>query len=167
MPDYIEDKNGVVRWRKAACKHGHVFDGTERWSFNWRGYGCRVCKECARLRMARKRSNPDFKANEAAKMRRWRKDNLERATVVARRAYAKRDTWLQSFKTKCKYCDEFRYPCLDFHHREPKHKDVTIGQARHWSRARLAREIVKCDIVCANCHRWLHWVEHQQKRESR
>lgn len=69
MPNllYFEDKNGVVRKRKTHCKHGHLFDGTERWHTNWKGFKCRVCRECAKGRIRRKRENPDFKASEAAK----------------------------------------------------------------------------------------------------
>ena len=156
--------DGLGRKRKTHCKHGHQFDGTETWSTNWKGYSCRVCRECGKLRQRRKMENPDFRANTSARMRNWRKEHSERYLATARRSYAKRDEWLRGFKAKCKYCPESRYPCLDFHHRDPAQKDVTIGQVRHWSRERLTVEIAKCDIVCANCHRWLHWEERHNKK---
>jgi hypothetical protein len=43
---------------------------------------------------------------------------------------------------------------MDFDHREPSAKQFWILQrAGSVSAARLAAEIAKCDIVCANCHR--------------
>ena len=46
---------------------------------------------------------------------------------------------------------------LDFHHRDPKEKEFTIGRVG-WnvSRERLSAEIEKCDVLCANCHRIEH-----------
>lgn len=48
--------------------------------------------------------------------------------------------------------------CLDFHHRDKKNKDYTIGRmARDCGGMRkVKREISKCMIVCSNCHRVLH-----------
>lgn len=164
--DWATDKNGVIRKRKTHCKHGHKFDGTEAWHANWRGFKCRVCRECARARIQRKRENPDFKANEAAKTMRWRKRHPDRYVASYRASYEKRDAWIRSFKTKCRFCPESRYPCLDFHHRDGGDKLGTIGQIRHWPHDRLLAEIEKCDIVCANCHRWHHWQEKKQRKEQ-
>ena len=55
----------------------------------------------------------------------------------------------------CSVCG-FNDPiCLDFHHTNPKEKDAVIAQAptRGWSVARIQREMDKCIILCANCHR--------------
>lgn len=159
MSDLFEDKNGVVRKRREACKHGHLFDGTEKWHTNWKGYLSRVCRVCAKERMRRKRENPNFKALQAANTKRWRENNPETYRDSYRAAYKKRDEWIQSFKVKCKYCEENRFPCLDFHHRDSDEKMGTIGQVRHWPKEKLLAEIEKCDVVCANCHRWLHYLE--------
>lgn len=158
--------DGLGRKRKAHCKHGHPFDGTEKWSTNWKGYSCRVCRECSRLRMQRKRENPEFKARCAAASKKWRQTNTAEYRQQYTAAYRKRDQWIQGFKTKCKYCDESRFCCLDFHHRDSGEKVATIAQVRHWARERLRTEIEKCDVVCANCHRWLHWQEKQKTIEG-
>jgi predicted HNH restriction endonuclease len=34
-----------------------------------------------------------------------------------------------------------------------------IGVFRKFGTARLLAEIAKCDVLCANCHRKLHWQE--------
>jgi len=55
-------------------------------------------------------------------------------------------------------CGESRLPCLEFHHLDPKKKELPISRAilRCWSKKRLLREVAKCVIVCANCHKLLH-----------
>jgi len=159
-----QNLDGLGRVRKAQCPAGHPYnEANTGWKVNWKGYQCRECRECGKLRMRRKRENPERKKLDAEKARRWRARNLELSRKRARDAYRKRDQWIQSFKGKCKYCPESRFPCLDFHHREADEKDATIAQVRHWSHERLQAEIEKCDIVCANCHRWLHWKEKQKQ----
>lgn len=46
---------------------------------------------------------------------------------------------------------------LEFHHIDPLEKDFAIGDGgntRGWERVR--KEIDKCILVCANCHREIH-----------
>ena len=45
---------------------------------------------------------------------------------------------------------------LDFHHINPKEKDPKAGSMWMWSRQRLKKELDKCILVCANCHREEH-----------
>jgi 5-methylcytosine-specific restriction endonuclease McrA len=56
---------------------------------------------------------------------------------------------------KCSACGFDDPICLDFHHVDPAEKDAIIAQAptRGWSVARIQREMDKCVILCANCHR--------------
>ena len=47
---------------------------------------------------------------------------------------------------------------LDFHHRDPSQKELTLnGQSR--SLEALKPELDKCDLLCANCHREVHWQD--------
>lgn len=75
--------------------------------------------------------------------------------------------WLDDYKSnkKCLRCDESHIGCLEFHHRDPKFKEVEIAQAVRigWSIERIKEEIEKCDILCANCHRKLHWEERNSR----
>lgn len=44
---------------------------------------------------------------------------------------------------------------LEFHHRDSSHKDFAIsGGTVSWERTK--KELDKCDLLCANCHRELH-----------
>jgi hypothetical protein len=41
---------------------------------------------------------------------------------------------------------------LEFDHRNPATKSLTIGKRACFSRAKLLREIAKCDVRCRPCH---------------
>ena len=66
-------------------------------------------------------------------------------------------------KSGCKVCGENHIATLDFHHRNPEDKklDITRAVANGWGIKRLQKEIDKCDVLCSNCHRKLHWKERQ------
>ena len=56
----------------------------------------------------------------------------------------------------CCYCQEREPCCLDFHHRDPTKKKFKIGEGYRCNRDKKMKEIEKCILVCANCHRKLH-----------
>jgi hypothetical protein len=45
--------------------------------------------------------------------------------------------------------------CMDFDHRAGTNKSHNPGSmfAHHYSRECIEKELAKCDLVCANCHR--------------
>ena len=59
---------------------------------------------------------------------------------------------------KCMKCGYSKYPeVLEFHHKDPKQKDFNVskkGHCRSWERVK--KEIEKCVLLCANCHREIH-----------
>ena len=59
---------------------------------------------------------------------------------------------------KCQSCGYNKcLEALEFHHIDPKQKDFSIsqyGHSRSWERVR--KELDKCVILCANCHREIH-----------
>jgi hypothetical protein len=62
---------------------------------------------------------------------------------------------------RCNHCKQ-TYPVavLDFHHRDPKQKKFEIsGAVNDKGYAELIQEARKCDLLCANCHRMLHFGE--------
>jgi hypothetical protein len=57
----------------------------------------------------------------------------------------------------CRKCGDKRYYVLDFHHRNPKEKDIVISDCTRKSLNALLKELKKCDVLCSNCHReWHH-----------
>lgn len=151
--------------RKTHCKQGHAFDGTERFSTNWRGYSCRVCKECARLRMQRKRADPTFRERGNAAQRKYRlTHSAEYKAAYTKIHEKKRQILLDARAGGCVKCGEKHPACLDFHHREGKKDKLgNIGEIRNFAFPKLLAEIAKCDILCSNCHRIHHHDERQSK----
>jgi|WetSurMetagenome_2_1015567.scaffolds.fasta_scaffold519397_1 hypothetical protein len=57
----------------------------------------------------------------------------------------------------CTNCGEPDYRCLDFHHTDPKDKDFEVSKLyQYGSKPLIEKEIKKCIVLCANCHRKLH-----------
>jgi hypothetical protein len=56
----------------------------------------------------------------------------------------------------CKWSGEFDYAILDLHHCDPKEKVENVSQLLHRSKQAIAREVNKCVVLCANCHRLYH-----------
>lgn len=59
---------------------------------------------------------------------------------------------------KCEICGYNRcISALEFHHKDPKEKDFSIGQKGYTrSLDKNKKEVDKCLLVCANCHREIH-----------
>lgn len=63
----------------------------------------------------------------------------------------------------CCKCGEKRGYVLDFHHINPNQKDNTIAHMiKSSSLENLKKEIEKCALLCANCHREFHYLEKEQ-----
>lgn len=62
---------------------------------------------------------------------------------------------------KCSKCDENHPATLEFHHIDPSKKDFAISKMRnaYRSKEKALEEISKCIVLCANCHKKLHWEE--------
>lgn len=60
----------------------------------------------------------------------------------------------------CKRCNGKFHPSIyEFHHRDPELKDSELSKMLQLSWIRLAEELDKCDLLCANCHRLAHHEE--------
>ena len=59
---------------------------------------------------------------------------------------------------KCSECgSKFDYvEVYDFHHRDSADKELNISSVKgnHWDN--VEKELDKCDLLCANCHRIIH-----------
>ena len=67
-----------------------------------------------------------------------------------------RDFLIDKKNRPCQDCGKI-YPCyvMDFDHKqgEIKEKEIARMVAGGWSKLKVEKEIRKCDLVCANCHR--------------
>ena len=60
----------------------------------------------------------------------------------------------------CNICgNSFHIAAFDFHHIDPKEKDIDPGLLMQRSPEILYKELDKCILLCANCHRILHYNE--------
>ena len=95
--------------------------------------------------------------------RKWFANNKEKQREYVRERKKRLYEWYHEYKSqlKCSTCDESHPACLDFHHRDKDEKEIEIPRAINagWSQERILAEIGKCDVLCANCHRKLHWEE--------
>lgn len=59
---------------------------------------------------------------------------------------------------QCERCGYNKYiGALEFHHLDPKEKDITISKSGHCSSwEKVKNELDKCILVCSNCHREIH-----------
>lgn len=115
-------------------------------------------------------STKQWKEDHHDDMCRWRREHYQRNKKyyigrVQNRRQEIRDFIAQlKTKLKCARCPEDDPCCLDFHHEDPKQKDIAVSQIfkKGWSLKRVEEEIEKCTVLCANCHR----KEHAQQRKA-
>jgi len=116
-----------------------------------------------------------WKDENREKLRQYRRAWYQRNTEQAKSSISRRIQTLSEYVERrkaeigCKYCPEDHPGCLDFHHRDPSEKTLDVSRIvrdRGWSIGRIEIEIAKCDVVCANCHRKLHWTERRQSRQE-
>lgn len=75
------------------------------------------------------------------------------------RRYERGRTYLEGIKLQmgCQLCGEREVAALDFHHRNETEKDFNLsGIANSKPLDALRREVEKCVILCASCHRKVH-----------
>lgn len=145
------------------CPHGHAYDEVNTfWQVRYNGHKTAGCRTCRKARL--KAKSP----YHTERMRAWRAANPERSNRNWTQQRLRKKKWLEHYKLErgCSRCPEHDPVCLDFHHRNPYEKEMTIslGIARA-SLHRLQNEIAKCDILCANCHRKLHAAERAAKEK--
>ena len=105
--------------------------------------------------------------NESSKKSYFRTSGKRNKYLVDRRKRIKEEfeNNLIQAKIKCIKCGFDHPAALDFHHRDPSQKLNTIGDLK-WagaSKERMQKELDKCDVLCANCHRILHYNEKRKK----
>lgn len=120
-----------------------------RWKDKAKGKKHSQCKEC--------QSQSDKK---------YYQESLERRIAVRQRAESQKNSnieYVEFLKQKgCCKCGDKRTYVLDFHHKNPNEKIDTICQmTKSASIDNLDKEIKKCVLFCANCHREYHYLERQ------
>lgn len=88
--------------------------------------------------------------------REWARRKGVAEAIKDRRKLTRR--WLAMYKLalECVECGENHPATLDFHHLGDKSFGITAG-AHDKTIEQLQEEIVKCEVLCANCHRKRHY----------
>jgi hypothetical protein len=99
------------------------------------------CNSCRKTFRARTAAKPDFREKSNKRSKRIRDRNREYIHDLLK-------------KSKCVDCGDTRWQVLEFDHLREKKNNVSSMMKNNSSIAKLQAEIDKCEIVCANCHRW-------------
>ena len=101
--------------------------------------------------------------------RRYYERNRELVKQRKKDAQQRNMQYLHDIKSKgsCVKCGASHVAILDFHHLDPTGKEEHVSTAawKGWALDRLQTEIDKCVLICANCHRVLHW-ENKSSRST-
>jgi len=104
-----------------------------------------ACKECRKIYIRK-----NYLENKQAYIDRSEKTKIKNRELV----------WNIKLNSKCIKCGEDHPSVLDFHHRNKEEKKFTISQSyMNHGKLKILEEIKKCDVLCANCHRKLHYKE--------
>lgn len=94
----------------------------------------------------------------------WYEKNKPKALAKNQKRREELEKWLTEYKYQltCSYCGfegSKSTNSLSFHHINPEEKEFNIGFMinRGYSKTRILKEIAKCDVVCENCHRIIHY----------
>ena len=70
---------------------------------------------------------------------------------------------------ECEICGYNKYiGALEFHHKDPSEKDLQISKVRGGTfNEKIKKELDKCQILCSNCHREIHFIENEKKTYDR
>ena len=108
-------------------------------------------------------------ANKQAYMAQYRIDNKEKLYAEDKRRTQERRVrnklkGIEYLGGKCAHCgivSEHR-SIYDFHHVDMKEKEADPGSLLHYSWTRIQKELDKCILLCANCHR----IEHEKDKND-
>ena len=79
-----------------------------------------------------------------------------RVESVTKRRRLLKEKLVHSAGGKCSLCGYNKFiGALEFHHKDPNEKDFGLAKA-NLSYEKAFKEIQKCILVCANCHREMH-----------
>lgn len=110
------------------------------------------CKKCANAKHKKYRNKSDV-PKQCSK--RWRENNTHKKIEYNKQLYNKvklfQQTYLQRNPCDCGVSD---IECLDYHHINQSTLEKRVPSIHTFKKS--ITEMVKCIVVCANCHRKIH-----------
>ena len=98
--------------------------------------------------------NPDYVKRERTRAKEYNSRNRDKCIEYAIKRQAERKAFINTFKdAPCMDCgNSFPPYVMDFDH-VGGDKIQNVGEMGSYSVESILKEIAKCDLVCANCHR--------------
>jgi len=104
---------------------------------------CKVCQRKAKRDYYKRNSKEEYKRVKK------RRDKIAK--------------WFKNYKStlECEKCGANHIAVITFHHKNPNNKEnnITTMVSDGHSKENIKKEIDKCQVLCANCHRKLHWKD--------
>ena len=138
---------------KVCSKCGKTKDDSEFfWKNKENGILHSYCKECKREldRKSYSSNSHDRKEKIRERQRKIQEELKEYVTKLKK-------------ESCCSICGESRWYVLDFHHLGGKEYTIAALIKRGCSINTLKEELAKCQLVCSNCHREIHYNEKHLK----
>ena len=99
--------------------------------------------------------------------KKWYAKNKESEKAHVKRRKLELKKWFFNYKKTlfCSKCKENHIAALEFHHKKGYKKEGAIINLVNdgYSIKKIAEEIKKCEVLCSNCHKKLHYKERNNK----
>lgn len=80
--------------------------------------------------------------------------------LCIKRWIERKKKYVRILGSECEHChielNDYNYSIFDFHHIDPNTKEYSWDKLKLFSDDRIMKELSKCKLLCANCHRILH-----------
>lgn len=100
----------------------------------------------------------------------WSKNNKQKSLDIKRKSKNKNKLlakeYVESYKSKCCYCNLTDKNCLEFHHIKNKKYNISKMVLSGYSVKLIKLELQKCECICANCHRKKHFKNYESKHKK-
>lgn len=121
-------------------------DSSNLWGY---AYYCKVC--------ACKNSRKNWHARTEDKKAKHRQKQVEFKK-------ARKREFVKLFGDRCFDCKQsFHDVCYDFHHLDMSTKEYNPSTATFMSMEVALKELEKCILLCANCHRMRHYKKEEER----
>jgi len=105
--------------------------------------------------------------------RKWYGENAEKQKAKSRQRKRELRKWYDDIKAKsfcvsCGVSGKENTWMMEFHHRDEtkKTKSLSYMISNGYGRETCLEEMEKCDVLCANCHRKLHYEKSKNKHSE-
>ena len=116
----------------------------------------KICSKCKKSKIRNKTSSYCKGCHNDYQKAYYKKNPRSIDESSKRRKKEIRDLIILKKDVPCKDCEEkYPYYVMDFDHRPDEEKKFNLSEAarHHRSIKSVLEEILKCDVVCSNCHR--------------